>query len=68
MTFAIQEAFGEPIRSVGIESAKDYGPYLAAHGYIKSNKDIGSCGSGDVVIFEAVRAHKHGHIQIQCTD
>ena len=34
VTFAIQEAFGEPIRSVGIESAKDYGPFLEAHGYI----------------------------------
>ena len=68
MTFAIQEAFGEPIRSIGIKSAKDYGPFLLSHGYIKVNKDIGECVSGNVVIFEAVRTHRHGHIQIKCSD
>ena len=68
MREAIQEAFGEPIRSVGIESAKDYKPFLIIHGYTKVNKDIERCVSGDVVIWEGVRTHIHGHIQIKCSD
>ncbi|TNV75875.1 hypothetical protein FGO68_gene3957 [Halteria grandinella] len=62
---AIQEALGITIQPTGIESAKDYGPWLVAHGYKVSTSKNTDAAVGSVVIFGGNDAHKHGHIQIK---
>ena len=65
---AIQKAKDVNVEPTGIESAKDYGPWLIKQGYKASSKSYTSATTGDVAVMEGSNDHKHGHIQIYCSD
>ncbi len=65
---AIQMAKGEPVQPTGIESAKDYGPWLIKEGYSSTWKTYSQASVGAVAVMAGSSAHPHGHICIKCAD
>ena len=65
---AIQKAKNITVEPTGIVSAKDYGPWLVKNGYRSSSKSYKEASIGDVAVMDSIGSHKHGHIQIYCSD
>ena len=61
---AIQKAKRKELKPAGINSAKDFGPFLQSEGYTLTNKNFDSAKPGSIAIFEGNVQHPHGHIQI----
>lgn len=65
---AVQLAKGIPVAATGIESAKDYGPWLIKQGYSASSKSYTQAAVGDIAVMAGSSAHPHGHICVKCDD
>ena len=65
---AIQNGLDKPLVGAGIESAKDFGPWLIKNSYTPIDKSYEYAKVGDVVVFQDSQGHPHGHIQIYCAD
>ncbi|CDW87333.1 UNKNOWN [Stylonychia lemnae] len=65
---AVQLAKGLPDEPTGIESAKDYGPWLVMQGYTSTLKSYTQAQIGDVAVMEGSKDHPHGHITVYCDD
>ena len=62
---AVQKALGKPVVATGIESAKDYGPWLTNHGCYETDSTAANADIGDIAVMEASPGHPHGHIQVK---
>jgi hypothetical protein len=65
---AIQKALNIKVEPTGINSAKDYGPWLIRNGFKRSDKLYTKANVGDVAVIQSVSGHNHGHIQIYSSD